>query len=162
MTLDIPAFLESIDIASRASGLIPFMEMIGPIEGDDGNPLVDPGEMESVKRKLPVIEQAAALTEGAPVPMVASLTSNSKFKLFVRLNREKLLVDGLQDLDGEARIVASIQSKVEREKPTEISHVVPGQPATNRAQRRRSGGQDSSNITLRYPAAVVTPIAIFR
>jgi hypothetical protein len=120
--------------------------------------------MRTVKRQLPVVEQAAALAEDAPLSLVASLASDPKFKFGVRLKRDNIQVDSIQDLDGEARLVASIQSKVLRGKPTQVGQLLPNVPAQNRAQRRRSGdgGGSTTNITLRYPAAVVAPIAIFR
>jgi hypothetical protein len=118
--------------------------------------------LETVKKQLPVVEQTAALAEEAPVPALASLTADPRFKLFVRLKRENIQVDGLQDLDGEARLVASIQSKVTRGKPIQVGQFLPGLTTSNRAQRRNTRTGDSSTITLRYPAAVVTPICIFR
>lgn len=162
--IDIPDILKSLDFASRASELIPFFEAFGSMRGEDDKPLVDPEEMRTVKRQLPVVEQAAALAEDAPLSLVASLASDPKFKFGVRLKRDNIQVDSIQDLDGEARLVASIQSKVLRGKPTQVGQLLPNVPAQNRAQRRRSGdgGGSTTNITLRYPAAVVAPIAIFR
>jgi hypothetical protein len=162
VNLEIPAFLKSIELASQASALLPFFDVFGSLEGEDGKPLIDPNEMQTVKRQLPAVEQAAAITEDAPVPIVASLVTDPKFKFFVRLKREMIQAEGIGDLEGEARLVGSIQSKVARGKPEQVGQLLPGLLAQNRAQRRRSGSSDSGSVTLRYPAAVVTPVAIFR
>jgi|GEM_PF-3417107 len=162
VTLAVPPFLKSLDLVSRASAMIPFFDAFSSMEGDDGKPLIDPNEIRTVKRQLPAMEQAATMTEDAPMPIVASLASDPKFKFFVRLKRANILIDDLQDLEGEARLVTSIQSKVARGKPAQVGQLLPGMPSQNRAQRRRSGSSDNGSVTLRYPAAIVTPIAIFR
>jgi hypothetical protein len=162
VVLEVPEFLKALEFVGQASALIPFMDIFASFEGDDGKPLVDPEEMKTIKRQLPVAEQAVAITEEAPVPVLSNLASDPKFKFFMRLKRDKIVAENLEDLDGEARLIASIQSKVERRKPTQVGQLVRGLPSQNREQRRRSGGTDNGTINLRYPAAIVTPVAIFR
>jgi hypothetical protein len=160
--VEVPEFLKSLSLATQASALLPFLEILGSVQGDEGKPVIDPSEIDTVKRQLPAVEQAAAMTEHAPVPVVATLATNPNFKFFMRLNRERIQVEDLQDLEGEARLVASIQSKVLRGKPTQVGELLRGLPSQNRAQRRRSGSTNSGTVTLRYPSAVVAAIALFR
>lgn len=107
---------------------------------------------------------AAAAIEQAGVPVVASPASDAKFKVFLRLKRSGLHVEQLTELAGDARPVGTIQRIVPNGKTVEVGQILPGLPSSNRAQRRQgrsSAGEDNS-IKLRYPGAVVTPIAVFR
>jgi hypothetical protein len=162
VVIKVPEILKSLGIVNQVANLLPLFDAVGSVPGEDGTPLVDPREMADVKKKLPLVQRTAAITDGAAVPVTATLASGSKLTLFMRLSRTSLLVEDLSDLEGEARLVATIQSKVQRGKPVQVGQVLPGLPSANRAQRRKGGASDSSDITLRYPGAVVTPLAIFR
>ena len=162
VVIKVPEILKSLGLVNQVANLIPLFDAVGNVPGPDGAPLVDPGEMADVKGKLPIIQKTAAVTDEASVPVTATLANDSKFMFFMRLNRVSLLVEDLHDVEGEARLVATVQSKVQRGKPLVVGQVLPGLPSTNRAQRRKGGNNQSSEITLRYPGAVVTPLAIFR
>jgi len=162
VTLEVPQLLKSLNLVGNVSVLIPVFEAFGSIQGDDGKPKVDPDELQALKRQLPAVEQAAAMAESAPIPLIASMVSDLRFRFSLRLGRDKLQVANLDELEGEAQLVASVQSKVLRGKPVQVGQLVPGLPVQNRAQRRRTGGGEDGSVTLRYPAFIVTPIAIFR
>lgn len=162
VVLEVPAFLKSIDIARKASSLLPLFEAVATIRGAGGKPVIDPAELRTVKRQLPVAEDVATVTEAAPLPVLGSLASSPRYKFFLRLRRADILADELGDLDGPARLIGAIQSKVARGKSTVVGQLMPGLPPSNRAARRRSATPGGAEITLRYPAAVITPIGIFR
>ncbi|MGH7641701.1 MAG: DUF6414 family protein [Candidatus Dormibacteria bacterium] len=162
VTLEVPQFLKSLELVGPVSALIPVFEALGSIQGDDGKPRVDPDELHTVKRQLPVVEQAAAVAGHSPIPIIASLVSSQRFKFSFQLERDKVLVASLSELEGEAHLVASVQSNLQRGRPTHVGQLVPGLPAQSRAQRRHAGEGDNGSITLRYPALIVTAIAVFR
>jgi len=113
VTVKLPDILKTLDLAGQASKLMLAFDAFGAVAGADGKPLIDPDQMRTVKRQLPVVEHFAAIAAAAPVPVTANLASDPTFKFFVNLNRDNILVASLQELEGEARLVASIQSNVE-------------------------------------------------
>ena len=163
VTLSVPEVVKGLRTLGQVSELMPLFGAISRMTDDHGNPLIDPAEVATVTEKLPAMEQAAAAVEQAGIPMTATLVGQGRYKFFLRLKRENLQCDDLNDLDGEARLVGTIQSKVAKGKTMEVGQLLPGVPSSNREQRRKSGGApDPSSVILRYPAAVITPIAIFR
>jgi hypothetical protein len=159
--IKVPDILKSLEMVGQASELLPMLELMGGFPGPDGASLIDPGEMADVKAKLPFMQKTAAITDAASVPITAKVASSPKYGFFMRLDRANILVDDLQGIEGEARLVATIQTKVSKGKPLQVGQLLPGIPSPNRKQRRKSG-EGSNDITLRYPGAIVTPLAIFR
>ncbi len=162
VSLSIPEIVKSLDSVGRVSALIPIFGTLAGFEKDDGSPLIDPDEIATVTDRLPVFEQSARAMDEAGLPVLASLVGDNRFKFFLRLKRADLQVESLQELDGDARIVGSVQLKVPRGKPTEVGQLLPGPPTQNRTQRRAGKVKDQNKVTLRYPSATITPIAIFR
>jgi len=163
VTLSVPERVKGLRMLGQVSDMMPLVGAIGGMTGDDGNPLIDPAEFATVTEKLPAMVQAAAVIEQAGIPVTATLVGDSRYKFFLRLRQANLQSDDLNDLEGETRIVGTIQSKVAKGKTMEVGQLLPGLPSPNRVQRRRTGGTpDSNSVSLRYPGAVITPIAVFR
>lgn len=162
VTLSIPDIVKTVGMVGRISSLMPIFTALSGFAGDGGEPVIDQREVASVTSRLPVIEQVASAFEEAEVPVIASLIGAEKFKVFVRLKRSCLLVEELQEVDGDARLVAKIQRLVPRGRAVEVGQVLPGLPSPNRSQRRqgRVPGEENA-LRLRYPGAVATPIAVF-
>jgi hypothetical protein len=163
ITLNVPEVVKGLRMLGQVSDLMPLFGAIGEMTGDDGNPLIDPAEFATMKEKLPMMGNAAAAVEQAGIPVTATLIGDSRYKFFLRLKQAHLQGDDFNDLEGEARLVGSIQSKLAKGKAMEVGQLLPGLPTQNRAQRRGNGASpDPVSVTLRYPGAVITPIAIFR
>lgn len=162
VSLSIPEIVKSLGMVGRVTALMPLFQTLGGFEDDDGSPLINTRDMAMVTNRLPVFEQAATAMEEAGVPLLASLVGDTRFKMFLRLKKTSLQIEELQEFDGDARLVGSIQSKVAKGKPTEVGQLLPGLRAPNRAQRRQGGAEDKNSVTMRYPAAIINPIAIFR
>ena len=160
-SLSIPEIVKTLGMMGRISSFMPILKNLGGIQGDDGAPLIDPQELTTVNERLPILEQTAAAMQEAGIPVLASLTGDQRIKIFVRLKSAHIQVEDLQDIAGNVRIVGTIESKVGRGRPMEMP-ILPGLPTQSRAERRRSGSSNQNSIPLRYPAAVVTPIGIFR
>ena len=162
VSLEIPDIVKTMGMVGRVSALMPLFNTLGGFANDDGSPVIDPGEIATVTERLPVFEQAATAMENAGIPALVSLVGDTKFKMFLRLRRSSLQIEELQELEGDVRLVGTVHSKITKGKPAEVGQLLPGLPVQNRAQRRNAGSGDSNAITLRYPGAIITPIALFR
>ena len=165
--LAIPEIYRVLAMVPGLSALMPVFEQIGSISmGEEDEQHIDPQEVASIKRKLPVMEQTAQIADQSPLPVEAHLASDERYAFHLQLKRDSVLV-GIDELGGEARMLAQIQRKVEKGKPQTIQLLVPELvPRTNRAQRRekakKSGTAQDTTIVLRYPGAIVTHIAVYR
>lgn len=164
VSVSIPDIVKTMGIARRASSLMPMFSALSGFTGEDGEPIIDPDDVEITTSRLSVVEQAAAAMDEAGIPVISSLVGDNRFKVFVRLSRSSLQVEDIHELEGDARLVGTIMRKVPRGRPVEVGQLLPGVPTPSRAQRRQQGGRstESNSISLRYPGAVVSPIAIFR
>jgi hypothetical protein len=163
LSLSTPEIVKSLRTLSQVSKLMPLFGAMDGITGEDGMPLIDPTELATVTEKLPVMGHVATAMEQAGIPTNATLIGDSRYKFFFRLKQANLQTNDLNDLEGEARLVGTIQSKVAKGKTMQVSQLLPGLPSANRTERRKGRGTpDPTIVTLRYPGAVITPIAIFR
>jgi hypothetical protein len=103
----------------------------------------------------------ASHLKNADVPCRMKLVGSPKYELFGYLRRDALKAD-ISDLEGEAKVLARVQQRVEKGSPYRIPIGLPKGFKPNRAQRRASTGQNSQEIRLQYPAMVVRPVAIYR
>lgn len=161
VVLEIPTLLKSIELASRAPALLPLLDAISPIRDDEGRPVIDPVELRAMRRQLSSAEDTAAATKAVPLPVIASLASDQRYKFFTRLKRTSVRVDQIGDLDGQARLIGAVHCRLPRGKAQVVGHV-PGMSPPRRPIRKRSTAAIGAGITLRYPSAVLTPVAIFR
>lgn len=167
VTLTVPEIYGMLAAVPDISKLMPVFEQFGSVSaGDDDEKAIDFREIASMKEKLPIVEQTAEIAHQSPLPLQAHLASDDRYTFHLRLKRSPILV-GMEELGGEARLLAKVQRKIEKSKPETIQLLMPeiGTPA-NRARRRakpkKSDTAQGSAVHLRYPAAIVTPIAIYR
>jgi hypothetical protein len=164
VTLEVPAIYRVLAMAGSLSSFLPMLEQLSTVVVSEGNEQAfDEQEMASIKQQLPVVEQAAAMADQSPLPLEAHLASDPRYSFFQQLKRDCMTVP-IDELDGEARMLVKVQRKIVKGHPQSVQLLVPGAPATNRAERRKqdSHTDPDSAITLRYPAAVVTPLALWR
>ena len=165
VSLSVSDILRSLSIAGQATALLPMMNLLTGLRDDDGNPLVNSDEFTTVEEKLPLIAHFASMQENRPIPLLATLVSDNRYKFFCRLNRGKVIAPSLQDFDGEARLVAIVDSKIAQGQTERIGQLLPELVPSNRQQRRHGGTgsqSDSDTVVLRYPSCTATPIAIHR
>jgi hypothetical protein len=167
VTLAVPEIFRVLSAIPEISKLMPMFEQIASISADDGSEQrIDPREVASVKGQLPFMAQAAEIVDESPLPVLARLASDERYAFHLQMKRSFISV-GADELSGEARMLAKIQRKVEKGKPEVIHLLLPEvMPRMNRAQRRGSakGSEAGKSFTvdLRYPSAIMTPIAIYR
>lgn len=161
VSLEIPGIVKAIGMLAGFGTFLPIVEAMSHLPGEDGRPLVDPRQLGEMRGQLPIVEHAASAADDSPLPVLASLADNPRYKMFVRLKRSCIQVDTVDDLEGEARLIGSIKQKVLRGKTHEIGTLLPAIPPPNREQRR-SRSASANSLVLKYPAAVVVPIAVFR
>jgi len=103
---------------------------------------------------------------GNKVPVVSRAAGAPKFKFIANLEKDKVRVD-LDELEGEATLVAKIQRKLAPSEKHTVFESMPGMGSLPRALRRSIQGdikneKELPDLVIRSPAAVVTPIAIYR
>lgn len=157
--LAVPSMYKMFAMVDAFSSLIPVIDEVRAL-ADGENVVFDEEAMAEISQKLPTITQAAAVAKQAPLHLETRLVDSPRYVLYQPLKRS-CLATGIEDLEGEARVLAKIQRKIAKAHPHTIQLLAPGIPAPNRAERR-SGQGDDFTITLRYPAAIVSPIAIYR
>lgn len=105
-------------------------------------------------------------TMNAKVPVTARAAGTPEFQFIASLEPAKLRVP-LDELDGEATFVAKVQRKLRPTEQHTFFDSIPGMSAIPREQRREvfEGLENSvefPDVVIAAPAAVVTPIAIYR
>lgn len=103
---------------------------------------------------------------GKKVPIVSRAAGAPKFKFIANLQAEKVRVD-LDELEGEATLFGKIQRKLAPSEKHTVIESMPGMSSLPRALRRSmqadvKNDKDLPDLVIRPPAAVVTPIAIYR
>lgn len=114
------------------------------------------------------IEGVRSLGElfGNKVPIVARAAGATKFKFIANLEADKVRVD-LDELEGEATVFAKIQRKLTPSEKHTVFESMPGMGSLPRSLRRSvqadvKNEKDLPDLVIRPPAAVVTPIAMYR
>jgi hypothetical protein len=138
-------------------------EQVGPLlnlaESMGSTPL-EPETAEAM-RGLQLLGQ---VTEKMPV--IAALAGSPKYKFIAPLSRQHLRVDS-GELEGEATLLLKVQRKLQKTDRYTVFETIPGLSALPRAKRRElerdiKNSKDVPDAVIRAPAAVVTPIAIYR
>jgi hypothetical protein len=141
-------------LAQEAGPLINLMETFGE-EGLDA-------ESKQAMEMLAAIGQLI----GDVVPIVASLSGSPDFKLIASLQPENLRVE-IDQLDGEATVLAKIQRLLGPNERHTIIDLIPGFRSFPAAQRREmeegmENTPDLPDMIIDPPAARVTVVAIYR
>jgi hypothetical protein len=103
---------------------------------------------------------------GKKVPIISRAAGAPKFKFIASLEADKVRVD-LDELEGEATLLAKIQRKLAPSEKHTVIESMPGMGSLPRALRRSvqadiKNEKELPDLVIRAPAAVVTPIAIYR
>ncbi len=124
---------------------------------------------------LGLIDVIAPILRNENPTLIGSLAGSPKFRLAVPLTPSNLLVD-LPNIQGEATVLAAVERKTARGGFITIADLVKNIQAflPNRAARRGgtkgAGGAaanqdqflDEQELRIAHPAALVTPVAIYR
>jgi hypothetical protein len=102
----------------------------------------------------------------AKVPIVARAAGAPDYKFIASLEPAKIKVE-LDELEGEATLIAKVQRKLRPGETHTILDAIPGISALPRDQRREviKGLENSAefpDLVIPSPATIVTPIAIYR
>ena len=150
----------SVSTISRMSSLVSTVQpLLGAME-TLGKP-VDDEAVEAIRGF-----EALGSLFGSKVPVIARAAGSQKFKFLAMLEPEKLRCE-VSDLDGEATLLAKVQRKLRPSERLTVLELIPGVSALPREERRKLGRdvkntKDFPDAVLSAPAAVVTPIAIYR
>jgi hypothetical protein len=106
---------------------------------------------------------------GGKLPVVARAAGATKFKFIATLQRASLRV-GLEELEGEVTLFATIQRKLRTGEKYTVLDSMAGiaLSALPRAERRKmeasmkKDSKDFPDAVIGAPAAVVTPVAVYR
>jgi hypothetical protein len=103
---------------------------------------------------------------GTRVPAIARAAGAPKFKFIATLESGKIQV-GLDELDGEATLLAKVQRKLRPGEKFTALDVIPGLSALPKSERRKLGrdlknSPEFPDVAVSAPAAVVTPVAVYR
>jgi hypothetical protein len=155
--VSLPSFSKFLGAAESLEGLIPLMKMFDPDSVDD--------EAEEAIRGM----SALGAIMGKDVVVVAGLAAAPEYRFTCRLKRRNILTTDDGDLEGEVTILGKLQRKL-REGERELLLTMPGISTLNREQRRdletQLRGDDdpaqAEDLSIGYPAAILTPIALYR
>jgi len=148
---------------STLAKLASLAEQVGPLLQ-----LVETFGGETVDAKAAEAIQGFRLLGGVTdkVPVVARLVGSPKYKFIAPLSRQHLRVDP-GEVDGEATMLLKLQRKLQRGDKYTLLDSIAGLSALPRAKRREmersmKNDKDFPDAVIGPPAAVVTPIAIYR
>jgi hypothetical protein len=162
VTVVVPDVVKSLAAIGPIASLLPALEAFAPFATDEeGKPSIDPDDLAKIKQQMPPVQQVVAATADRPFTVSAALVSDPRFKFGMRVKREFVL-DSIEALEGECRVLASLQSKATRDRPLQVEEFPGLVPQQSRQQRRRKDATANRGIVLRYPSAIVSPIALFR
>jgi hypothetical protein len=147
------------DLATFASRYVGLADAVGAS--------VDP----VVARNLGLISSIASTSDGAHAPVVVKIAIEPRFQFRCRLENASLRCSS-DDLAGEAVVVGKLGRKLAPGQSLELDDIFGGMqkylPAEKRAELDaqlravKLGEMSVGAFTLEYPAADLTPIAIFR
>jgi hypothetical protein len=153
-TIAVSSMKRYMAIAQEAGPLIELMEALGE-EGLDA-------EGRQAMEMLALVSQLI----GDVVPIVAALSGSPEYKLIATLQPESLRTD-VDQLDGEATLLAKIQRVLGPDERHTILDLIPGVRGFPTSQRREmeegmENTPDLPDMIIGPPAARVTVVAIYR
>lgn len=147
--LEISSIYQASEMASSVGPLVALMETVGEtVDAETQEAISGMTRFSEALKDIPVVAHAA----GAP-----------KYKFICPLKRDYLRED-LGALAGECIVVGSLQRRL---KPTERYSILDslgasGLPRAQRRQAERDIKKGASDLVIRAPAALLTPLAIYR
>lgn len=153
-TIAVSTMKRYMAIAQEAGPLIEFMEAFGEEGLDD--------ESRQAMELLTVIGQIM----GDLVPIVAALSGSPDYKLIASLRPDSLRTD-VDQLDGDATVLAKIQRVLGPNERHTMLDLIPGVRGFTPSQRREmeegmENTPDLPDMIIEPPAARVTVVAIYR
>jgi hypothetical protein len=149
----------AIPSASRVLNQVPNLEGLLPLVRAFEPDAVD-NEAEEAIRGI----TALAATSSDTVTIVGAATGSPGYRLIAQLRRDWTAVP-IDDLEGEATLVGKVVRKLS-DSDRELVVDIPGMSVLNRKQRRELAAQepdgDEAEMYVSAPAAVITPLALFR
>jgi hypothetical protein len=145
-------------LAEAAQGFIALSEAIGQPVDDE------------TKAQFSVIELVTGARASETLPVIVRLAGTPEYKFRADLDREHIRVDE-DDLIGESVVIGKVQRKLERGQTLPLDVLFPGIEFVSNAERKKLEktlratnvpGMPIGEMSLSYPAAVLTPLAIFR
>jgi hypothetical protein len=155
--------VEAVIASSTISRLSSLAEQVGPLlqvmqaMGED----VD----DSTREAMTGIQSVGDMF-GSNVPVIARAAGAEKYKFITNLDRSRLLVS-VDQIDGEATVCGKIQRILKPSEKYTLFESLPGMGALPREMRREmqrgvKNEKDLPDAVVSGPAAVITPIAIYR
>lgn len=169
-TIKLPEILQALEGAKGVERLLPVLDQLGQLTGEDTGFGEEDRALLSGMGSMREMIQA----QDASV-VVVEVAKSPRYRFVAKLKKDDLRVP-LGDLTGEAKIVGAVNRKINRgDPPIGLEQLVPEfgalrnlpgyqEPPQNRAARRSKGkkNQEEDPLSIGYPAATLTPIAIFR
>ncbi len=160
-TVTMPDVVKVIGAMRGLGNLMPLLESLeetGEIHMNQQDRLMMNGlKMVSELGESPLSQNAAAV--------VVELAASPGYR-FVASLKKKFLRTGPEDLEGEAKVLAKVQRKVDKaDPPTGLEQLVPGLEALKGLQDlapQTDTQATDDGVSIGYPAATLTPIGIYR
>lgn len=143
--------------------LVQFMQVGAAVEPMKALMEISGNELDAeAMQGFEILAQISQLLEG--VPLIASALGSPEFKFIAPL-QEKWLRGSVDDLQGEARLYCSVERKLKEDQPYSIVDMMPAlRNLPNREEMETDLLENEmlADSKVEAPAAVVSPIAIFR
>ena len=155
-TVKLPDILKAFEVTSNIGQFLPFLDEVGGFIGKDVEKDIGIGQKE--RKLLSGLEGLQGATESHDSTVVVVELVKSPRYCFVAKLRKDYLRTSMGDLEGEAKVVGTVNRKVnEGDPPIGFEQLVPGFEAI-----RGFGAQPANGASIGYPAATLTPIGIYR
>jgi hypothetical protein len=176
MTIELHATLslpEPIAALMTASAAVPLANAFGAIGNLMPQGSVDPATLHQINSLAQAgqgIQKVLDHLEGKALPFIATPTNGTNQRFVVNLKQQAMRVQPDELNDGPVTLTARVTQRVERNKPwsLDMPSMFPNlnlAAGVNREQRRKTAqpsATESKLITLKYPGALLDPLAITR
>lgn len=172
-TIKIPEVLKAMEAAKGMEQFLPYLDLLGDISGED---LDIGGNEKAMISGLSGFGQAIDSQDSTI--LIVELSKSPRYRFVAKIKKECLKVN-TADLEGEAKVVGTINRKINKgDPPIGLEQLIPEfgsirelqntpTPPANRADRRaakKGEGKETEEdpFSVGFPAATLTPIGIFR
>ncbi|CAA9435192.1 MAG: hypothetical protein AVDCRST_MAG28-1769 [uncultured Rubrobacteraceae bacterium] len=173
-TIKIPDPLKAMEAMGTFKTWLPALERIGEFVGEG---VEDIGIGQKERSMIDGLGDMKEVADSQDATVIVIEVINTPRYRFVAKLKKSLLRTSLMDIEGEAKILGTVQRKLKKgDPPIGFEQLIPGldalrafqgnqQPRPNRAARRgpqrRRKPQGSDGNSISYPAATFTPIGIY-
>lgn len=147
-TVQVPDVFRAMDMAKSAGPVIELMEAVGEVDDEAREAIDGFRQLDAVVKKVTVVAKAS----GAP-----------RFKFIVPLDPAHLRA-GLDELTGECQVVGTLARRLRSTEKYSLldSMGMGGLPRSERRKAERDMRKGMPDAVISSPAAILTPIAIYR